>query len=343
MGFFSSFFGNAQADDARVATQRANAELRAREQQARTQLQGGINDNLNSLAGGYDTARESLYGGYGQARQDINQGYDLARSDIDTGYNRAVGSQSDYLNRTTNILNPYIQAGQRASDLYSSYLGLNGADARTAAVDNFRASNPLYQEVDNRANEEMLRTLNSQGVTGGRLGMMMTRSAQQRGEDRLNGYLNRLQGMSQSGQSASGQLAGFTDATGQRIGNYQVGQGQALGQNETNRGTTLGNAAMTNGTNLANLDYRYGSDRGNVQNAGANSLANLTYGVGQQIAGNHINLGNAVANSRTTGINNTLGLAGTLAGAAFAGFSPGASGMSAFGNMRNALSGGGFR
>ncbi len=339
MGFFSSFFGNAQADDARVATQRANAELRAREQQARTELQGGLTNQLNSLQGGYDTARTGLQTGYDAARGALNTGYDAAGQRINTGYDRAIGAQEDYLNRTTNILNPYIQAGQRAGTMYGDYLGMNGEGARTAAVDAYRASNPLYQEVDSRANEEMLRTLNSQGVTGGRLGMMMTRSAQQRGEDRLNSYLNRLDSMYGRGQTASGQLAGFTDATGQRIGSYEQGRGTTLGQLDVNRGTATADLTARGADNMATLDYRYGSDRGNAQNAGANTLANLTYGVGQQIAGNHINLGNAVANSRTMGINNILGLAGTI----FGGFSPTRAGTSTFGNMYNSLTGGGIR
>lgn len=343
MGFFGSLFGSDQRKDMQAADRRATQILTQREAQARGELQQGITDQLNSLQGGYGTARTGLQSGYDTARGALNTGYDTARGDVSAGYDRAIAAQNDYLQRTGNILNPYLQHGQQAGDQYANYMGLNGEGARQSAIDAYRATNPLTSEVDDRANEETLRALNSRGITGGREALAVTRSAQQRGEDRLNGYLNRLQGMYQSGQNAAGQLAGYTDATGQRIGGYESGRGTTLGTLEASRGTGLSNLAMQNGGNLANLDYRYGSDRGGIQAGQGNSLANLSYGVGQQLAGNQINLGNAVAQSRTQGVSNILNGIGTLAGAAFAGFAPTASGMSAFGNIRNGLTGGGFR
>lgn len=45
-------------------------------------------------------------------------------------------------------------------------------------------------------------------------------------------------------------------------------------------------------------------------------MGDMTYGYGQQRAGNEINYGNALAQSRSTGINNILGVAGVAAKAA---------------------------
>jgi hypothetical protein len=57
--------------------------------------------------------------------------------------------------------------------------------------------------------------------------------------------------------------------------------------------------------------------------------------IGQQKAGTAISYGNAMAQNRSTGINNILGIAGT----AIKAFTPGFSGGSAIGNIGNFLSG----
>lgn len=64
-------------------------------------------------------------------------------------------------------------------------------------------------------------------------------------------------------------------------------------------------------------------------------LGQAEFGLGTTRAGNEINFGNAMAASRNTGVNNLLGLAGTVV----SGFTPGWGGGTAFGNMFNAMSG----
>lgn len=77
-----------------------------------------------------------------------------------------------------------------------------------------------------------------------------------------------------------------------------------------------------------------------LQAAGAQStldagLGNAEFGLGTTRAGNEINFGNAMAASRNVGINNIMGLAGTV----MSGFTPGWGGNTAFGNMYNAMTG----
>lgn len=64
-----------------------------------------------------------------------------------------------------------------------------------------------------------------------------------------------------------------------------------------------------------------------------NALANLSGQYGQNMAGNAINYGNAMAQASQMGIQNMLGLGGL----AIQALAPGAGGMSAMGNMGNAL------
>lgn len=91
--------------------------------------------------------------------------------------------------------------------------------------------------------------------------------------------------------------------------------------NRYQQGGQQGMAAAGMGADIAS---RYGSDR-----------AGLTYGVGQQLAGNRINQANAMAASRNTLTNNLLGVAGVAVNA----FAPGFGG-SAAGNMARKAAGG---
>lgn len=78
-----------------------------------------------------------------------------------------------------------------------------------------------------------------------------------------------------------------------------------------------------------------GQQAAGAQAGVATGKGDLDFGYGQQVASNAINYGNAVAQSRSTGINNLLNLAGTAVKA----FTPGFSGGSAIGNMASAAKG----
>lgn len=78
----------------------------------------------------------------------------------------------------------------------------------------------------------------------------------------------------------------------------------------------------------------------------AKTQAGLDTGQGQALSGNSQNVGNIEASrlmngyqARQQGMNNLLSGLGFLGGAAITGFAPGAGGTSAFGNMRNLLTG----
>jgi hypothetical protein len=105
---------------------------------------------------------------------------------------------------------------------------------------------------------------------------------------------------------------------------------------------------------------RYGQQVADYRNrlAGAGQMgwnaaqygANLDTNQGQALSGNSQNVGNIEANrvmqgyqARQQGFNNALGLIGGAGNLLMAGFAPGAGGMSAFGNMRNLLTGNGIR
>lgn len=132
--------------------------------------------------------------------------------------------------------------------------------------------------------------------------------ANQDTENRLTDLFRRYnaQGLADSGASrlAAGRVAGeFARRDVNDFRDRLAGSGQT----GLNIAGQQANLATNRATNLANLDTRQG-------------LTN---------AGREISFGNAMASSRSTGLNNLLALGGTV----LSGFAPTANGTSAFGNI----------
>lgn len=315
MGLFGSFFGSDQRKDVRNATNQANQQLTKSATNARTQMNQGFDQQLAALNTGYTGATGALNTGYDRARTDLTGAYGNAES--------AINTQLDY---SKQLLDPYITSGNKAQNRYDTALGLNGQGAATDFYSEYAASDPYRQLNEDMANQALMRLANANGQSGsGRTSLAVSRANLERGSTDLNAYLDRLAGQGQRGAQTATTLAGYANNAGSNIANLRAGLGDRLSTNEVNRGTALGN-----------LSYGYGQDQGNIAANRGSANANLTYGLGQQIAGNRINLGNAVADSRSTGINNLISLGSAVIG----GFTPGRYGTSAFGNMKNAISGG---
>ena len=110
-----------------------------------------------------------------------------------------------------------------------------------------------------------------------------------RGSQDYENYLNRLSGTSQMGLNAASGAAGVA----QNRSSLSANRGQA--------GASI-----------------YGQQSANRINRG-NALADLKYGLNQQLAGQRIGLGNSLAETRGIGWNNLMGLASTAAKAYGAG------------------------
>lgn len=107
------------------------------------------------------------------------------------------------------------------------------------------------------------------------------------------------------------------------------------------RGATDWNAHLTRLAGMGQQGMQASGSMAGIRTG----MGDLQSGFGQQMAGNAVNYGNAMASSRNIGTQNMLGLGGMLLG----GFSPTKDGTSAFGNMAsgvgrgyNALMGGGY-
>lgn len=319
MSFLDTLFGSkAKTNDAQKAYTDANATLNAGLTGARSALTTGLSNQLGSLAGGYGNARSDITSGYGNARTSLGTGYDAAR-DVVTNYGNAA----------TGYLDPFVKSGYGAQGLLDNYYGVNGATAQGDMARNFAdANNPLTAYRDEMATKALDAAYNARGLgTSGRAATAVSRASLERKAQDFSDYLGNVNLGANRGLSAAGSAAGI-----------KANIGNTLGQIESNRGTGLAGLDTGQAGALGSLDYGYGGDVANLYGSNANNLANLEYGNAQQLAGNRINLGNAYAATRGSGVNNLLGAAGL----AIQGFMPSKMGSSAFGNIGNALSGKGW-
>lgn len=130
------------------------------------------------------------------------------------------------------------------------------------------------------------------------------------GADSQRGYYNNFQtdpgfqnevqaGIRALDSSATARGGLYSGAAMKALQGYgQQKMGDAY-RNRLNSLMSYGQQGMQAAGQQAGAAQQYGSDR-----------MNLEYGYGQQRAGNQLNLGNALAANRNTGMNNLLGLAG---------------------------------
>jgi hypothetical protein len=244
-------------------------------------LQQGETKARGELTTGYDQAGNFL----SQAGKGIGAAYDQANNALDTGESKATG-----------YLDPYIQSGGRANALYGDALGLNGTGAQSAFGANYAASDPFRAQNANFATEALMKSLNARGMSGsGYAGEAIARQSLARGSEDYGNYLNRLIGVRDSGQNAANNAASIA-------GNFAQ-QRAGLATDRLGAQNSIYGAQAQNAT-----------DRGNA-------LSNLSYGNAQQMAGQRIGLGNALAESKSAGINNLIGLGGmALKASGFGGY-----------------------
>jgi hypothetical protein len=237
----------------------------------------GYRDSVAMLDEGKTAAEGQIKGGYAGA--DAN--YSRERDALTSAYTKAdslYGNTPDYLA-------PYDATGRSANTLYANALGLNGIEAQKAFGENYAASDPFRAQNAELATEQLMKALNARGLSGSGYGAeAVARQNLMQGSQDYQNYLNNLFGMQQQGQSAAAQRTQFAQNTAANRAGLSTNYGNALAGTYRSQG----------GLNV---------DRGNA-------LADLSYGNAQQKANMRTGLANAVAQSRSVGINNLLGVAG---------------------------------
>lgn len=309
MSFFGSLFGE---DSKRYAQESSAA--------AKQNLTTGYNLAQKQMGENRDSALGTLSGGYGSARTKLTDGYGTARTDFTSGIDAAKNTTTDYLGRSTAYLNPYITSGYGNQKILDDYAGVNGTGAQSAMYDSFaNQNNPLVAARNAKVMQDLQAQMNARGsANSGRAALAATRTGQQMAAQDLQNYLNNVNTSAARGASAAGQAASLTGQAG-----------NVLTDLENQRGRGLSDLSVNLARGQADLDTGEAGAKASIWNSQGNNLANLTSQYYNALAGNDINTGSAMSQASQMGINNLLGLGGTL----MKGFTPTQIGTTPFGSM----------
>ena len=238
-------------------------------------------DSNATLDRGYGAAQGNLTGGYGAA----NDAYSGGRADINSGYGAATGALSGGVDKAVGQYQPYAESGARANTQYSNALGINGRAAQENYARDYQSSDPFRASNETFANNALMQQYNARGLSGsGVAAAAVAQESLRRGSADYENHLNRIQGVQGQGFQAAGATAGIYANQGQQQAQYGFNQG----------------------TDLANIQ----GQRAQTASQYGQGQAGLNTDLATGKAGNRINLGNSLANSRSIFTNNLMGLAG---------------------------------
>lgn len=183
--------------------------------------------------------------GESQAR-DIERG----RAEADAAIARGVGefrnTREGYLTRSLgefDAVQPYIQIGLDANQLYRRALGLDGRDAQAAYFNEFE-NDPGYMALQDNAVSAVENSAAARGglMSGGTIKGITDRVSLLK-NDMFTDRLNRLAQLGQQGSTLGFNTAsarsGLIDQTGRDIANAQFGANQLMANNATSAANAL--------------------------------------------------------------------------------------------------------
>lgn len=315
MGFWSALTGKGTSQTMSRLTGAQNGWL----ENARKDLNSAYDPGLQALGAGTADAIRSAQGYNQEALSYLGQGANTAARSLSEGRDAGLG----YLGRGIGHLSPYAQSGERANGMYENALGLRGAAGSDAARDAFRAG-PGYDWRVSQATEAAARKASSLGVggSGNTLSALATLGGHLADQE-YGGWLDRLLGLGQRGQSAAlgmaglaGQQANMAYGAGQGIADVYRGWGRDAAQLQTGLGSQIGGWQDALGRN------RNASWMGR----GA-ALAGMDMQHSQMIAGNYNNAAQATA----AGAQNIFGAGMGLLNSGLKAFSGGFGGLGSLG------------
>ena len=201
-----------------------------------------------------------------------------------------------------------------------------GTSNRQQAQDTY-FNDPTFQRISELNNKQLFNRYNAAGMgDSGAARAAIDQTALQG----YNGWLDRLNQQGQQGFQAGGQLsqteqqrAQAYGQSGQQIANVFSNQGQALNSAAQNYGQNVAGNYANQGNNLGQAATWLGANRANTQTGFSNNLSsnyiNQGNAIGQNeidrghlLAGNAINEGNALASAKSQGLQNIIGLGGSI-------------------------------
>lgn len=276
MGIFDIFTG-APAQEAAANTRNY---LQGVQQQGTGAIQSGLASGVGAVGTGQNNSLAALGQQYGIGTGSINTGYQDAANALVSGNNNA----NNYYDQAAGAFGGLASKYGGATSLALDNLGVNGADAQSAARGKFQAG-PAYNFNLEQGIDSISRLRNAQSGGNG-MGGNADRDAQKFGaglaSNEYGNYMNQLLGFTnpelQATQGQSGVLS------------QQAGAANQYGQNQA--GLSTERAKM-----LADLSQTYGQNQTGVNMGGAGTLAGLYSGAGAQQAQLGSNLATPYANT----------------------------------------------
>lgn len=169
---------------------------------------------------------------------------------LNSGLATATGNMTGGYNSAMSRIQPYMQGGQGAYNLYNDFMGVNGRPAQSNAMTNYQSS-PYMSYLQQQGQRAVDRRANAGGgYYSGNALAEASRVNQGIASQDYNQYLAQLAQLGQQGQQMS-QFGGNLDwQHGSALANLNYGNAQQLAGNAINRGNA---EAQASGTLLNNL------------------------------------------------------------------------------------------
>lgn len=169
---------------------------------------------------------------------------------LNSGLATATGNMTGGYNSAMSRIQPYMQGGQGAYNLYNDFMGVNGRPAQSNAMSSYQSS-PYMSYLQQQGQRAVDRRANAGGgYYSGNALSEASRVNQGIASQDYNQYLAQLAQLGQQGQQMS-QFGGNLDwQHGSALANLNYGNAQQLAGNAINRGNA---EAQASGTLLNNL------------------------------------------------------------------------------------------
>lgn len=257
--------------------------------QALDLLSRGRNSSITALQNTHlantDILNEALTG----ALRESNQGFGQGIGALTTAGNRADTALGEALTGAQSDLNPFIAAGQGATNLQAALSGALGREAQQQAYNDFLASpgQDFLREEQERA------ILRNASATGGLQGPDVLEELQRRAAGRaaldFDNAFNRLSGLSSMGGQSANNLAALRASLGTNKANAALTVGQGIGSLAGQRGAINANLQESVGRQLVDDRTGLGLNTAELNTRAFGNMADLLYGNSRDLGNNAVN------------------------------------------------------
>lgn len=145
-----------------------------------------------------------------------------------TSAQQGIAEQRRQFDTLVELMSPYVGAGVKGLEGQQALLGLGGAEAQQAAINQLEQS-PLYQSLARQGEEAMLQQASATGgLRGGNIQGALAQYRPQLLNQQIQQQLGNLGGLSGLGQAAAAGQAAAGQAMGSNVSNLLQQQGAAI-------------------------------------------------------------------------------------------------------------------